>query len=560
MEIPSCYIEFRSRLLAPAYNPGEIVGMMIKAIAPVAKSLNIGYIAYSFSAPSTPLSPTGVLFKGEVYHDVEKLPVVPTQTDVAETLSTEEQGVLTFFAHPIENHTFTDGERESIRLLCWDWFVLCGRSHLMGLNREAGLTDQMTGIKNHAGLRIFIDNCVKENTIKNYTGIFINLKNFKYINRSMGSQMGDLAIRMYANMAKQFMNDDEIVVRLGGDNFLVLVKKERQDKFISEFFVKEISLSRGPKPMNVRIQTRMGVYPVNERDTITEVMHNSNIALNVARSVKTTDIIYFTSEMLVQSLHQREISSEFHNAIRNRELVVFYQPKVDLVSKKINGSEALVRWIRHKTIVPPMDFIPVLEREGSICDLDFYVFETVCADIRQWIDAGISPVKISTNFSKMHLKQPNAAEKIVDIVKKYEIDCQYVEIELTEVSDYNDSMAMDKFINYLRQNGVAVSIDDFGTGYSTLNVLKEFNVNTIKLDRSLLNNIGNPNSQDEIILRNVVKMAKEMQKDVIAEGVETEVQAEFLKAIDCTNAQGFLFDRPLIRDDFVKRLASSHKY
>ena len=259
-------------------------------------------------------------------------------------------------------------------------------------------------------------------------------------------------------------------------------------------------------------------------------------------------------------MHQKEISNEFHNAIRNKEFVVFYQPKVDLLTRKLTGAEALVRWIRHKTIVPPMDFIPILEREGTICDLDFYVFETACADIRQWLDAGIEPHRISANFSKLHLRNPELANNVLSIVRKHNVPSKYVEVELTESADFDDNAAMMKFVNAMAENGIAVSIDDFGTGYSTLNVLKDYNITTIKLDKSLLDNVGTPNSKDDVIVRNVVKMANELNKEIIAEGVETETQAEYLKSIQCNNVQGFLFDKPLVHDDFQKRLTGEVVY
>jgi EAL domain-containing protein (putative c-di-GMP-specific phosphodiesterase class I) len=279
-----------------------------------------------------------------------------------------------------------------------------------------------------------------------------------------------------------------------------------------------------------------------------------------ARVIKNRDVVFLTKEMQIQSIHQREISSEFHNALRNRELVVFYQPKIDLTDKHINGAEALARWVRHKTIVPPMDFIPVLEREGSICELDFYVFETACNDIHEWIKAGIEPVRISSNFSKLHLRNEDFADRILGILHKYELDGKYIEVELTEVSDFDDTVAMKKFIDIMRQNDIGVAIDDFGTGYSTLNVLKDYNISVVKIDKSLLNNIGKANSHDEVILRNVVKMARELSKDVIAEGVESQEQADYLKGINCRSAQGFLFDKPLVRDDFQKRLTGEVVY
>ena len=553
------YLDFRSKLLGPIYSTDEIFALMSKHILALAKNANIGYINCQYYAPVSQFAPNGLSGEFTIYHDKEGLPNIPESTDFSETMSTGENGSFTFLVHPIEGHSFDQNEKKFIQLLSWDCFVLSGRARLMGNTRKAAISDPMTGAYNQAGIFAFTQTVIGEN-LKNYSAYFINLKNFKYINKSMGSQMGDLALKMYVQQILLFLEKTELIARLGGDNFFALVKKERQESFISKFGVCELSLSQGPKPMDIRIQARMGVYPIDDKTEIGEAMNCAATALQIARAVKTRDIMYFTKEMFIRAMHQKEISSEFHNAIRNKEFVVFYQPKVDLISKTLCGAEALVRWIRHKTIVPPLDFIPILEREGTICDLDFYVFETACADIRQWIDAGIEPQRISTNFSKLHLRNPELVDHILSIMRKYNISSKYIEVELTEVSDFDDTVAMQNFVNAMAENGIAISIDDFGTGYSTLNVLKDFNITTIKLDKSLLNNIGIPNSKDEVIIRNVVKMANELKKEVIAEGVETEKQAEYLKSIHCNNVQGFLFDKPLAHDDFQKRLTGEYTY
>ena len=555
----SMYLDFRSKFLGPVFSTDEIFALMSKHIVPLAQNANIGYVNCQFYAPVSQFAPNGISGEFTIYHDKERLPNIPDSTAFSESMSTGENGSFTFQVHPIEGHSFDQDERQIIQLLSWDCFILSGRARLMGNTRKAAISDPMTNAYNQAGIFAFTQTTIGDK-LKDYSAYFINLKNFKYINKSMGSQMGDLALKMYVQQILMFLDNSEMIARLGGDNFFVLVKKERQETFISKFSVCELSLSQGPKPMDIRIQARMGVYPIEEKTEIGEALNCAATALQASRAIKTRDVMYFTKDMLVQSMHQKEISSEFHNAIRNREFVVFYQPKVDLVSKKLCGAEALVRWIRHKTIVPPLDFIPILEREGTICDLDFYVFETACADIRQWLDAGIEPQRISTNFSKLHLRNPELADHVLSIMRKYNISSKYVEVELTEVSDFDDTVAMQSFVNAMAENGIAVSIDDFGTGYSTLNVLKDFNITTIKLDKSLLNNIGIPDSKDEVIIRNVVKMANELKKEVIAEGVETEKQADYLRSINCNNVQGFLFDKPLAHDDFQKRLTGEVVY
>ena len=562
MDIPlynDMYLDFRSKLLGPVFSTDEIFAIMARHIPPIAKNANIGLIHCTFYAPVSQFAPNGISGEFTAYHDKEALPTRPAIPDFSETMTTGEQGSFTFQAHPIEGHTFTDFERKFVQLLSWDFFILSGRARLIGNTRKVAISDGMTGAYNQAGIFAFTQQFIREN-LKDYTAFFINLKNFKYVNKSMGNQIGDHALRTFVKQILLFLDKTELIARLGGDNFFVLTKKTRQNEFIEKFKNIELNLSQGPKPQDIRIQSRIGVYPIEDNVIVGDALNNASTAMMAARMIRNRDVVFFTKEMQIQSIHQREISSEFHNALRNRELVVFYQPKIDLETKAINGAEALVRWVRHKTIVPPMDFIPVLEREGTICELDFYVFETACRDIREWLKAGTEPVRISSNFSKLHLRNEDFADRILNIMHKYEIDGKYVEIELTEVSDFDDAIAMQKFIDIMRQNGIGVAIDDFGTGYSTLNVLKDYNISVVKIDKSLLNNIGKVGSHDEVILRNVVKMARELDKDVIAEGVETQEQADYLKGINCGSAQGFLFDKPLVRDDFQKRLSKEVEY
>lgn len=555
----SIYLDFRSKLLGPIFSTEEIFATLARNLAPLAKIANIGYINCLYYAPVSQFAPNGISGEFTAFHDKQNLPEKPANPDFSETMTTGEQGSFTFQAHPIQGHAFTDDERQVVQLLSWDFFILSGRARLMGNTRKAAISDPMTGAYNQAGIFAFTQQFIGDN-LKDYTGHFINLKNFRYINKALGNNMGDLALKMYVKQILLFLDNAEMIARLGGDNFFVLTKKSHHQEFIDKFTVCELTASQGPKPLNIRLQTRIGVYHIEDNVIVGDALNNCAIAMQAARIIKTRDVVYFTKEMQIQSIHQREISTEFHNAMRNRELVVFYQPKVCLENNRINGAEALARWVRHKTIIPPMDFIPVLEREGTICELDFYVFETACNDISEWLKAGITPVRISSNFSKLHLRNENFADRILEILRKYEIEGKYIEVELTEVSDFDDTIAMQKFIDIMRKNGIGVAIDDFGTGYSTLNVLKDYNISVVKIDKSLLNNIGKENSHDEIVLRNVVKMASELNKDVIAEGVETQEQADYLKRINCGSAQGFLFDKPLVRDDFLKRLVDGYIY
>lgn len=223
-----------------------------------------------------------------------------------------------------------------------------------------------------------------------------------------------------------------------------------------------------------------------------------------------------------------------------------------------------------------MDFIHLAERNGFICEIDFYVYETICKTIREWLDEGIKPVTISINFSKLHLNNHNFVNEIIDITIKYAVPPKYLEIEFTETSYIDDFKNLFQVVNELRKFGIMISMDDFGTGFSSLNLLKDIPVDVLKLDKEFLNRADNNILKDlhfdylkidkslldnngsiereKIIIKNVISMAKELNIIVVSEGVETEEQAIFLKEIGCDLAQGYLFDRPMPIEKFKEKM------
>ena len=262
--------------------------------------------------------------------------------------------------------------------------------------------------------------------------------------------------------------------------------------------------------------------------------------------------------MIERSLHDKEISDKFSSAIDNNEFVVYYQPKIDLRDGSLCGSEALVRWKKDNTIVPPTEFIPVLEREGTICVMDFYVLECVCSQIRSWLQQGIEPVRVSANFSKIHLHNKKLAEDIIAVLKKYDVDSKYIEVEITETCGYEDFDALYDFVKSMKNYGIHTSIDDFGTGYSSLNLLSDLDVDIIKLDKSFIQTSDYPSvhksdkkhKSTEIVIKTIINMAHELGMQIICEGVETDEQARFLKELNCDMVQGYLYARPLPVEEY----------
>ena len=315
-----------------------------------------------------------------------------------------------------------------------------------------------------------------------------------------------------------------------------------------------IETSSGSK-RRLNFSARIGAAHLDGIKNPGEVMHRVSVAYQSIKERKDILSIYFCRELLEKEMQMQEIIHGFGKAIANREFVVYYQPKVEVNDKRLIGAEALVRWNRHGEIVNPIKFIPTLEKEGKVCELDFYVLEEVCRMLKARRDSGKELVCISSNFSRKHLDDPYFVKKIIDIVDKYGIEHDLIEIELTESEEFSDYGTMSIFVDDLRRNGFKTSIDDFGTGYSTLKMLQRTSLDIVKIDRSFI-----PLSEDYpekakalYILRDIVKMTRDLGMKVIAEGVEDTIQLDYLKDMNCDYVQGYVFDKPLPQSEFEKR-------
>ena len=240
-------------------------------------------------------------------------------------------------------------------------------------------------------------------------------------------------------------------------------------------------------------------------------------------------------------------------AIQNKEFVVYFQPKISIADMKISGAEALVRWYCDGSVLPPVKFIPFCERTGLVIDVDFYVLEETCKKMREWLDDGLELVRISVNFSKYHFNEPDVAERIYKVIRKYEIPPQYIEVEFTETAYLDKEDLLEHTVDKLRSYGIKSSIDDFGSGYSSLNLLQNMDFEVVKLDKSLLGK-GVGNEKAKKVISSIIHMAKELEMEVLAEGVETPQELDMLKKLKCDTVQGFLFDKPLPVAEFEKRL------
>ncbi len=412
----------------------------------------------------------------------------------------------------------------------------------------------LTGLPNSGGYIIGIRELAKITELTNYTAFAFNLKGFGNINQRYGMDIGNNIIKLAAEKMESFLENDELLGHLGGDNFVALIKKERKAPFCRFLNGIEVELPFKHKKETLKIASTIGMWDIDEPVLdLGDVISNPAIALQHAKHIVHQPVVSVTKDMLKRVSMQKTVLERYQRALEEREFLVFYQPKVDSRTKTLVGAEGLVRWKHEGEMISPGVFIPPLEQNGEIVLLDYYVLKRACEDIKGWLDKGIMPVPISVNFSRKDLMDPDLAENIDKTITSYGIDKKFIEVEVTETVDEQEHGELATFISDLFMRGIKTAIDDFGAGYSSLATLREFKVHTLKIDRSFINT-DDFSWKDEIILTDIIHMAKSLGMDVITEGVERQDQVDFINKVGCYVIQGFFYDRPLPYEDFIKRL------
>lgn len=426
------------------------------------------------------------------------------------------------------------------------------RWYMINRIKDMQFVDGLTGLVNAGGFLNYIDSLIEKKGLSKYNAFYFNLSHFSLVNRRFGSKETDNIIIRYTEAIQEFLEEGEMLGRLGGDNFMALVIKERTELFL-QFLSGVITYGMlAGKEVSVKISAVAGVVELD--DSIEEnsgIINDAAMAMNVAKHVVKQPFVFASEQMREKGYKDKQVESAFMEALYNGDFKVFYQPKVSGQDYRVVGGEALSRWFMNGTMMPPMDFIPVIEKNGTVCLLDFYVLEQVCKDVTQWLKDGIKVGRISVNFSRKHLSNPHLVEDIMDVLRKYDMAGRYIEIELTETVDEVESNLLIEFIKRMKYHKVRISIDDFGTGYSSLNMLRSFAVDVLKIDKSFIDNLDERN---KIVLSNIIRMAHELNMEVVAEGVETKEQALYLGEIGCHTLQGFLFDKPLMKQEFETKI------
>ncbi len=422
--------------------------------------------------------------------------------------------------------------------------------------RFAKTHDILYGCLNAYGYNEVLQSMAKKGvTFSEYASIFMNLRKYKDINAKVGFEAGCQVLHCIVAALRKICDEEEYFGRVGGDNFVLLLKKERLLEKLKVLNALPCDISMGGNNYSFILSFKMGVFliPYGLTD-ISEIAENASIAYSLARQSHKESVVYYSEEKRVAYEQQKMFESALRPALQQGEIVVYFQPKVDLSTCRIVGAEALCRWIHHGSILPPDSFIPLFEQNGMITEIDFYIFEQTCRHLRQWRDAGLPDVVVSVNFSKISLETPDFAGLLTTIAGRHGISTSQLEIEFTETCCMENETKFGVILSELKAQGFTVSLDDFGKGFSSINMLKNMPFDILKLDRTLLSERESEDARGLIILNSIICMAHFLKIAVIAEGVETQEQIEYLKGMQCEKAQGYYFDKPLPPEEFVTRL------
>jgi len=394
--------------------------------------------------------------------------------------------------------------------------------------------------------------------------IYMDLDNFKTINDTLGHVAGNELLKIIGNLIRNTINGFENVARLGGDEFVLLLPEVNSVEEVRDFGNTIINLFNKPliisnKEFHLTASVGIAIYPDDGRDFNT-LMKSADIAMYYAKEQGKNRCEFFTKEMNARVLERLDLENSLRVAIRNNEFKVFYQPQINIETGKIDGMEALVRWVHpEESIISPIRFIPLAEDNGLIIPIGNIVLLSACRQNKLWQEAGYTPLRVAVNLSAKQFEQENLVEIIKSVLEETGLEPQWLELEITEsilMKNLDFSIGM---LNKLRSMGIHVSLDDFGTGYSSLNYLKILPIDTLKIDKSFVDNIT-VDAKDEIIAKAIIELAHKMDLDIIAEGVEYSEQFNFLKKYKCDKVQGFLFSKPVPGEEFELLLRESKTF
>lgn len=388
-----------------------------------------------------------------------------------------------------------------------------------------------------------------------YAMVYFDVIKFKAINEIFGAEQGDRLLTYIARTITKFVKPDDITCRLGSDRFIIfthMVGSKLEKKL--EQMLETISSYELPIAITCSVGIYVTTQNIHSADSMIDRAILAQAAIKGSYMVKYN---YYNEDLRNALLGEQEIVGMMEEALQEKQFVIYYQPQYNHSNGMLVGAEALVRWQHpERGLISPGIFIPIFENNGFITELDMYVFEQVCVFLRRCMDQKYRIVPISTNFSRKDIFQPDFVKKLESIRSRYGVPSKYLRVEITESAVMGSSQYTNEIVRELHEHGYIVEMDDFGSGYSSLNVLKDIELDMIKLDMLFMSD-NSENNRGGTILSSVVRMAKWLGMPIIAEGVEKVEQADFLKSIGCEYIQGYLYSKPVPEAEYTKLICGS---
>ena len=385
--------------------------------------------------------------------------------------------------------------------------------------------------------------------------LFIDLDRFKTVNDNFGHHMGDALLRDIGERISRPLRSSDIVARLGGDEFVVLlhkIKDRHRARKVAGWILERLSTPIYLKQHEFLISASIGVSIFGEDAHDEEtLMKHADTAMYAAKEAGRNNVCCYSSDLHHHAQEQASLALALRHALQREELEVYYQPKVELKTGRVTGVEALLRW-HHPELgqVSPERFIPIAEDNGLILPISDWVLETGLQQLRDWDEMGLPALNIAVNLSARQFSDPNLARNVVSKLRQYEIDAHRLELELTESMVVQDPAHAISVMRSIQESGARLALDDFGTGFSSLGQLRHYPIDTLKIDRTFVQELAE-DKQDQAISRAIIAMGKTLGLTVVAEGVENEAQVTFLKQHHCDQIQGYHISRPVPQDRFI---------
>jgi diguanylate cyclase (GGDEF)-like protein/PAS domain S-box-containing protein len=418
--------------------------------------------------------------------------------------------------------------------------------------------DTLTGLANRSLLHDRLQQAIRSAATfgTRLAVVFVDLDRFKFINDGLGHHVGDELLQAMAQRLRSSVRESDTVARLGGDEFVLLINGQGGPDAISVVLERMLYAISQPWTIpqgdfNVTCSIGVALYPDDGGSAETLLKH-ADTAMYRAKEKGRNNFQFFTAELNAVITERLELENKLRRALERHQFTLHYQPRVDMRTRRVTGAEALMRWlVAGEEVAPPSRFIPIAEETGLIVPIGKWVLRAACAQNKAWQDAGLPPFVVSVNVSVRQFRQDNLVQTIAQVLGETGLEARYLEVELTESAVMHDADQFIAMLGELSDLGVQIALDDFGTGYSSLSYLKRFPVDRLKVDRSFVQDIVT-DSDDATIVRAIIALGHNLGLKVVAEGVETAQQLDFLRANHCDELQGFYFGRPLPAHDFVR--------